>query len=732
MKKFISAILVLILMASSCPSFAQASDEAEVKSIYFDLPMDHWAYKTIEKCKTLGILGGYPDESFRSENNISYAEAIKALSVLSGKNFKVTPEGKLYGIDKDLWYAPYVYVCQNIIPDHMVKKEGFSFEKEITREDAIYLTAAALGYIKDFESADVSVLSKFTDKDDISADVLNACAFAVENGMVKGNPDKTIKPQDNISRAEFATLICTASGLSDNPGLKWVMENVTETNAIKNKDGMFFISNEDYFKAEFNVEADGYYNIEMGYTHDDYESYFRLDTTYADGSVGGFMQGLVHGKTKIEMKIYLKKGLNKINLRHHTIDGTFIYYIKNNGLTQELDYELSPKNENYFYDNEKELKTSIRSYRQKLVKIETDKKENISFTTVNKEEVLGDPGTPDDFYTEMIFVGLSKEDVKKLGSGCHTLYYHLENGVILEQKLNIADATPESKLKIINFSVDKANSTLIMLPNGKNLLVDSATKAMAKDRVIPYLEKNGIKLDYYLLTHFHSDHNGLKSQILKDNGIKSPDTDTAVKLSETASTEERYSYLKDFGYLDSKMLRYYDEIHKIWDLGGVEIDVSNSRYDENGNKAKVYHYPYMKNSEHNYENSTSVSFMLSFNGFRYYHCADNYGYNQNRYMADMIEMGRESELRSHWFFGNHHFINSINTEFINTLNPVVVYVPNKKVERRGAYWYHYKENVENYYFSHKRLADTLISIDTDNAKICVNSCDDWYYETFRY
>ena len=101
-------------------------------------------------------------------------------------------------------------------------------------------------------------------------------------------------------------------------------------------------------------------------------------------------------------------------------------------------------------------------------------------------------------------------------------------------------------------------------------------------------------------------------------------------------------------------------------------------------------------------------------------------------MSEMIKKNRGDELRAHWFYGNHHFINGVNSEFINTLNPVAVYIPNKNIERRGAYWYHYKEDVVNYYFTHKRLAETFVSLDTDNARICVNSADDWYYETLRY
>lgn len=729
MKRITSFTLILILLFN-VSLFVYSEEE---KGIYTDINDDFWAYATIEKCKTLGIFSGYPDGSFRPDNNISRAEAIKAVSVLSGKNPNVIAEGKLYGIDKNLWYAPYVYVCSDIIPAHWSELDAQLFEESITREDAIYLTAAALGYISDFENADTVVLDKFVDKDEISPYMSRACAFAVQNGMVKGNPDKTLKPKDSISRAEFTSLICTASGLSDNPVLNWSMDNVCETNAIKNKNGLYFISSKDYFKVEFNANVEGYYNIEMGYAHDDYESYFRIDTTYADGTTGGFMQGLLHGKTKIEMKVYLKKGSNKINLRHHSVDGTFVYYIKNNGPVENFDYEISPDNENYFMDEPKELKTVIRNWMSPLVKITTADNKEIAFETVNKAVACDVPADiPDDFYSSAIFVTPNANDIAALGEGSHTLYYLLENGTVIEQKMNVHSVTPKTDLKIINFSVDKANSTLIMLPNGKNLLVDSATKDMAKNRIIPYLEKNGIKLDYYLLTHFHSDHNGLKSQILKDNGIISPDTDYAISLAEGGTKEQRYEYLRDYGYLDSKMLCCYDEIDKIWDLGGVKIEVTNSRYDENGNKLQVYHYPYMKNSEHTYENSTSVSFMLDYNGFRYYNSADNYAFNQDRYMADMIKSGRGDELRAHWFYGNHHFINSINTQFINTLNPVAVFVPNKQLERRGAYWYHYKENVENYYFSNKRLEETFVSIDTDNVRICVNSCDDWYYETFRY
>ena len=327
----------------------------------------------------------------------------------------------------------------------------------------------------------------------------------------------------------------------------------------------------------------------------------------------------------------------------------------------------------------------------------------------------------------MINVYPDKEAVLKLPLGTHTLSYILESGKVLKQEITICDTAPKTELEYINFNVGKGNSTLIKLPNGKYMLIDSGYDANAQEDIIPYLEKHNIKLDYYLLTHFHKDHWGMKDEILKMNGIRIPDQSKADALVK-ADKQARYDYLKDFGYLDSTMLCYYDELHKIWDLGGVTMDVLNSRFDENGEKMEVYNYPFYRINEHNYENSTSVSFMLDYNGFRYYHGADNYAFCQERYMYDMIKQKRTDELSCDWFFGNHHFICDISPQFILTLNPKVMYIPNDAIYHRAQYTKYYKKYVEDYNFYNKRLEETIVSDEVGSARVCVNSKDDWYYE----
>ena len=502
-----------------------------------------------------------------------------------------------------------------------------------------------------------------------------------------------------------------------------MMDNIIETNAQLTEKGLFLETTDKYFVLESTVDTDGYYQFDIGYFHDDWESFISIKVMYPDGESADFLHGLLHGRNKAQINIYLKKGKNTLRFQHCFCLGTHIFHIENKGKAENLCFELSPRKDLLFSDKKKSLRTFLKNHREKLLKIETSDGVNIPFETeeLNSSNLL---------LKAMVNVFPNADAIYGLGHGVHTLNYYLENGKILSQKIEIKEIPQETKFQFINFNVGNANATLLFLPNGKKLLIDSATNSTAEEKLIPWLEKNAIKLDYYLLTHFHDDHDGCIDEILAKNDIAKPDSEKVSELIK-ADREERYSYLKNFSYLDSTMLCWYDELDKIWDLGGVKADILNSRFDENGEAVEIYNYSFLKKNEHNYENSTSVSFMFDYNGFRYYHGADNYAHTQERYMSDMIKAKRTDELNCHWFYANHHFVCDINPIFINTLNPVAVYVPNNFIYHRVLYVNSYKEGVENYYFSDKRLENTLISNEVGSAKVCVNDGNDWYYETLQ-
>lgn len=501
------------------------------------------------------------------------------------------------------------------------------------------------------------------------------------------------------------------------------MSEFIKTNVEITENGVFLMGRDDYVVQEFSVEKDGYYALEIEYAHDDWEGYIKGETTYPDGTASTFLKGLPHGRNKISINVFFKAGTNLLKI-NQSFGQILLRNVINKGPTEITDYELTPENVFFSCDAPKCLKTVIKNYRKELVEIKTESGIPIPFEIHAKEPY-------NEYTASMIEVLLNNEVLLGLGKGEHTLCYCLENGVALKQRFTVKEVTPKTNLQFINFNVGCANATLLSLPNGKNMLVDSATDKSAREKIIPYLEKHSLKVDYYLLTHFHSDHFGCVDEILEQNGIKKPDQKQAEKMVK-ADKASREGYLKNYGYLDSSMLCFYDEIHNIWDLGGVKIEVLNSQFDENGKPMYIYNYPFIKNNEHNFENATSVSFMLDYNGFRYYHGADNYAFSQDRLIVDYTKQGREDELRCHYFFGNHHFICDTSAEFMNTLNPKVVFVPIcGTIYSRSTYQYVYKENVKDYYFSHKRLSDTLISSETGNVRVCVNSADNWYYENIQ-
>src|SRR5687768_2714310 len=62
-------------------------------------------------------------------------------------------------------------------------------------------------------------------------------------------------------------------------------------------------------------------------------------------------------------------------------------------------------------------------------------------------------------------------------------------------------------LRIYHIDVDQGSSTLLVGPTGKTLLVDSGNKG---DQVPigAQLRALGLKVDVFVLTHFHKDHMG--------------------------------------------------------------------------------------------------------------------------------------------------------------------------------------------------------------------------------
>ena len=234
MKRILSFILVLSMLLCAT-SFAKGVDFSDMKET-------HWAYNDIQNGIDNGFFSGYPDGSFKPESNVTRAEAIKVLTTFLGRTVSKPTESIFTDIDVNAWYAPYANVSEYFLPEKWIDEKLFKPDTPITREEVIYAIVTAMQYDYKIEDADLSLIKPFSDKEKIGFGMEAYMALALEFGVISGYPDNTIRPDANITRAEFAALMSRISNL------KAITDSRREQVVKYMKDEMLVLwtSNEDF------------------------------------------------------------------------------------------------------------------------------------------------------------------------------------------------------------------------------------------------------------------------------------------------------------------------------------------------------------------------------------------------------------------------------------------------------------------------------------------------------
>ena len=93
----------------------------------------------------------------------------------------------------------------------------------------------------------------------------------------------------------------------------------------------------------------------------------------------------------------------------------------------------------------------------------------------------------------------------------------------IENQKQDVESTICSPIRTYILNVGQADSTLIITPSNKTLLIDtgSSAKANSSTEVIEFLIKNNIsRIDYLILTHNHEDHIGGLDKIVTNFAIE--------------------------------------------------------------------------------------------------------------------------------------------------------------------------------------------------------------------
>ena len=134
--------------------------------------------------------------------------------------------------------------------------------------------------------------------------------------------------------------------------------------------------------------------------------------------------------------------------------------------------------------------------------------------------------------------------------------------------------------------VGQGDSTIIILPGGKTILIDTGGKYMsnysiAKNKIIPYLNSVGInKINALVLTHGDYDHMGEAVNLINN-----------IKVEKVILNNDEYNDLELnlIKQLDKKHIPYYKEVSKL-NIGENKLYFLNDKIhdDENDNSIVAY------------------------------------------------------------------------------------------------------------------------------------------------
>jgi len=242
-KKLISILLALALMFSTMTATAQTATDYRMKNILeqlngvtsrdiktaldkFSDAGNHWAKDSIGQLTHLGIIGGYPDGTFKPSQNIQVDEFIK---------LTVTAMGYKPGMGNGYWAEPVIEIAKD---EKLIGENEFTnYRRPITRQEmAKIITNAVLTKEEAPDSNYLAYMRSFIkDYGKTTDQYKNHVLTAYGMGLIGGYPDKEFKGLNNSTRAEASVVIMRF--LKDSMRIKIKIDERDKINLINNLTG---------------------------------------------------------------------------------------------------------------------------------------------------------------------------------------------------------------------------------------------------------------------------------------------------------------------------------------------------------------------------------------------------------------------------------------------------------------------------------------------------------------
>lgn len=213
MKKVLCiALCLMIIMSNFTAVFAIEND--------YD---NNWAKNEIKYMKNRGIVSGYPDGSFKPDNNMSKAEFYKVINRIMG--FTNKSEINFSDVTTDNWY--YNDVAKGVAAGYIIPAKLLEADNKISRAEVARIISVVFSV-----EGDEKETEKFTDYNIIPDNLKAIIGGLKKNGFISGYPDGSFRFNAEITRAEVVKMLHNIVGEIVNE--KGIVSNNVEKSLVVN------------------------------------------------------------------------------------------------------------------------------------------------------------------------------------------------------------------------------------------------------------------------------------------------------------------------------------------------------------------------------------------------------------------------------------------------------------------------------------------------------------------
>ncbi|NQY68689.1 MAG: T9SS type A sorting domain-containing protein [Flavobacteriales bacterium] len=243
-----------------------------------------------------------------------------------------------------------------------------------------------------------------------------------------------------------------------------------------------------------------------------------------------------------------------------------------------------------------------------------------------------------------------------------------------------------SDLQIINFAVGSGDAALVILPDGKTMMIDTGTENKFNDVVYPFFQNNGIThLDYIVESHGHGDHNG------------------------------GYDSLVSKGYID---------------INTIEWDNQTFNYEDKFEISGVNFFIYNVKNTTLYgtdANLNSLAFRMEYNGFVYTTGGDEGTGSMDRFLDE-----HPGKVRAHVRKTAHHLYGPLSSDFLKATDAYLFIISNNadNMNTLGpAFDNNFLPSINWLHANNRRITDPGYAITGEEGHVYTRAADssDWCF-----